>query len=91
MWQIKERFDDSSQSSGKGMTYLKADQPMSPSHLTYPITWTGFISNKRVEIIQLDSSAISLDDFTFQEFPEQYTYLKSSIIDWIHNYLRILN
>jgi len=91
MWQIDKQFEDDYHPSGKGYVYLKADKPMTPYHITYPVTWTGFVGRIKVQIIQKSDSALTLDDFDFKDYPEKYSYLKYSIIKWIHDYLRILN
>jgi len=91
MWQISEEFEDYTHPIGKGWVNLNADKPMNPYHISYPITWSGFVSGQEVRIIQKSFSAFSLSDFDFVEFPDKYSYIKSDIVKWIDKYLRILD
>ena len=51
----------------------------------YPVTWTGFINDQKVEFIQKTDAAITIDDFELICYPEKYKYLFSQIIKYIDN------
>jgi len=91
MWQIKEEFKDNRHPIGKSWVYLNADKPINPWHISYPITWSGFVDGNKVKIIQKGQLAYSVDDFEFEEFPKIYEYIKGRIVKWINDYLRILD
>lgn len=91
MWQINEVFEDYDHPVGKGWLYLNADKPMNPYHITYPVTWSGTIAQKEVKIVQRGNFVFSLDDLEFEIFPEKYEYVKGRIVEWIDDYLRVLD
>lgn len=91
MWKISKQFDDYSHPMGKGWLRLNTDPPINPFTISYPVTWIGFINENKVRIIQKDRETITIDDFDFIEFPEKYAYLKAYIVEWIDEYLRILD
>jgi hypothetical protein len=91
MWQIVEKFDDYTHPTGKGTVLLNANKDMNPYTLSYPITWTGYINDTEVIIIQKTQSALVESDFDFIEFPEIYSFLKGFIPDWVHKALSTLN
>ena len=91
MWQIEKEFDDYTHPIGKGWLNLNADKPMNPYKISYPIIWSGFISNIKVEIIQKGKSSYSVNDFDFKDFPEKYSFLKGDIVAWINKYLKTLD
>lgn len=88
MWQIDKKVDDyGGHPSGKCYIFLNADKPMSPYHISYPVTWSGQVGGYDAKIIQLTDSARRIEDFNFEVFPEKYSYLKTDIINWIDEYL----
>lgn len=91
MWQINKEYSDPSHPRGKQGIYLNADKPMSPYHISYPITWSGFVGQNKVIIIQKGESAKYSDDFDFVNFPSALSYLQGEIATYIDNYLRILD
>lgn len=91
MWQINSKFEDDFQPLGKSSFYLKTNSNLSPYNIEYPISWTGFINNIEIEIIQISQSAFEVNDFEFITFPEKYSYVKNSIAKSINNYLKTLN
>ena len=91
MWQIKEQFDDYSHPTGKGRVYLKSDQPLHPSAIEWPLTWSGFINNTEVVITQDGLFAGDMDNFDFKSFPQKYNHLKGQIVDWIDDKLRTMD
>ncbi len=91
MFIIDKQFDDDYKGGRKSSVQLSLSKPINPNDMTYPITWIGFVGGLKVEIIQLSASALSISDFVFKDYPEKYIYLKTSVVNWIHDYLRILN
>tara|TARA_R100000306_G_scaffold56423_1_gene54221 strand:+ start:7941 stop:8216 length:276 start_codon:yes stop_codon:yes gene_type:complete len=91
MWQINKSYNDPNHPTGKGWIYLNADKPMDPYHITYPVTWTGFVGQNPVTIVQKGESGKYIEDFVFENFPAGLSYLKVDIVQYIDNYLRILD
>lgn len=91
MWEINETFDDYSHPTNKGWIYLNADQEMNPYQIKYPITWTGFVSNNKVIIIQNSQSSKFIEGYEFKVFPEKYSDIKNQIVSIIDKYLRVLD
>ena len=89
MPQIDERIRDSRQRTPTGniTIALDADKTIHYQHITYPVTWTGFVAGERVEIVQLDSSSSFMHDYEFRLFPERFDDVKSDVKDLIDNYL----
>ena len=46
----------------------------------YPVIWTGFIGNEKVELVQKTDASISIDDFEIISSPEKYKYLLTQIV-----------
>jgi hypothetical protein len=91
MWQISEEFIDYNSVPGgtrKQHILLNADKPINAFYGAYPITWTGFVAGYKVEIIQLSESSLSLKDFEFKTYPDQYQSEKGDIVKHIDNFLK---
>lgn len=91
MWQINSQFNDDFHPNRQSSYYLKTDSNLSPYNIVYPIIWTGFINNTKIEIKQLSQSASEVDDFVWINFPEQYLNIQNLIVNSINNYLKKLN
>lgn len=91
MWQINKEFEDFMHPIGKGWVYLNPDQPLNPYTIKYPIIWTGYVGGSKVRIIQQGQLATTLDNFDFIEYPAKYSNLKSDIVRWIDECLKILD
>ncbi len=91
MWQISEEFTDYYSVPGgtrKQLVHLSVDKSIDAFNITYPIKWTGYVAGHPVEIIQLDTSSLTLDDFEFKEFPEQFVSIKRDVVKWIDEFLK---
>lgn len=85
---IEDRINFPRNRSSIGLT---PDKPISPYHISYPVTWTGFVNNEKVIIVQKDDMSSSIDNYEFLEFPSQYNYLKSEVVEAIDDYLKIMD
>ena len=70
MWEINESFKDSTELSGFVSILLKSDKPLNPYHVSYPITWSGFVNNEPIEIVQPSENSSYMSDFEFTKYPE---------------------
>lgn len=59
---------------------LEPDQALNPNTWRPPITWTGYINDHEVVIIQKDSFTNISSDFEFAIFPENLSLIKHDII-----------
>ena len=91
MWEINENFEDFKRPNRPGLVGLNPDKEINHYQVSYPITWTGFISGHKIEIIQKRESALFLSDFEFKSFPPEYESMKGQIIDWINHSLKCLD
>jgi hypothetical protein len=84
-YEIREYIDDIPR---KVSVNLNPDQGITPFTSSYPITWTGYIGNEKVEIKQIGILAYNESDFEFVTFPEKYFYHKRDVIGFIDEYLK---
>lgn len=52
-----------------------------------PVKWTGNLNDHPIEIVQLCESPTTIEDFTWEEFPEKYEVVKAYIADAIEQHL----
>lgn len=88
MWDINESYKDNTELSGHVTIMLKADKPLNPYHIDYPIAWTGFINNDKIEIIQLSSSSSFRENYEFKTFPISFSIYEGRILKLIDTCLR---
>lgn len=88
MWDINESFKDSTELSGSVTIFLNSDKPLNPYHISYPISWTGYINNTPIEIIQLSSSSKFIENYEFKTYPNGYSMYHNRIVSIIDNCLR---
>jgi hypothetical protein len=91
MWDINEIVEDYSRPNGKSYINLNSNNKLDPYHISYPISWTGFVNSKPIKIIQKGQTSSSVSDYDFTEFPEEYLGLRASIVGLIDKKLRILD
>lgn len=88
MWAINETCEDHFDKRGKGSFVLNPDKIISDNpKAEYPLRWKGNVCGQEIILTQLTYPALS-DDIVFDQYPEKYSYLKSSITEAINNYLR---
>ncbi|PZR18899.1 MAG: hypothetical protein DI539_15900 [Flavobacterium psychrophilum] len=63
---------------------LDADQFIHYQKIKYPIKWTGYVNNHKVEIIQKSYSSSHIDDYDWKIFPSEHS--KSDIAKVIDKY-----
>ncbi len=73
--------------SGKTYVTLDANKPITSYHISYPISWIGFVCGYEVEIIQLTDNSFSIEDYEFKKYPLKFNYLKEIIINLIDDFL----
>jgi hypothetical protein len=56
-----------------------------------PIIWSGKLNNQKIEIIQLCENPTTIEDFTWNKFPDKYEVVKAYIADAIEQHLASLN
>ncbi|MDM1412536.1 hypothetical protein HX038_17635 [Myroides odoratimimus] len=88
MWQINKRFKDSTELSGNVTIFLNANKPLNPYDISYPITWSGFVNNQPIEIIQPSSSSSFMENYEFVNYPKGYYIYQNRIITLIDELLR---
>lgn len=88
MWDINKSFKDNAEPSGHVTIMLNADKPLNPYHISYPITWTGFINNDKIVIIQPSSSSSFSENYEFTTFPIRLSMYEGKIVKLIDNCLR---
>ncbi|MCH2215469.1 MAG: hypothetical protein MK086_09890 [Flavobacteriales bacterium] len=79
----------------KGGRRLKGDFSLSPDRKRLrggkkswrPITWSGLLNDHKIEIIQLCKSPTTIEDFTWEKFPEKYEVVKAYIADAIEQFI----
>ncbi|MEX6691279.1 hypothetical protein QTN47_27465 [Danxiaibacter flavus] len=65
---------------------LNPDKLATSNTNDYPIIWVGWVGIQMVKIIQIGPSAIH-ESFVFEVFPEEYVFLKNTIVRWIRDSL----
>jgi len=88
---INKTFEDKINPLGKSYLLLDANKPVSPSHITYPILWSGFLNNEKVVIKQKGSWSSHFPNYEFLDYPIEYSYLQKRVIDEINEYLKIID
>jgi hypothetical protein len=88
MWDINQSFNDSTELSGHVTIMLRANKPLNPYHVSYPIIWTGFINNDKIEITQLSSSSSFMENYEFKTFPINFSMYEGRIVKLIDTCLR---
>lgn len=88
MWDINQSFKDSTEISGHVTIFLNADKPLNPYHISYPVSWTGYINNEPVRILQISSSLKFSENYNFEIYPNGYSIYQTKIIEAIDNLLR---
>ena len=88
MWDINAQFENLTGNGRKSTIFLKANQELNIFITEYPITWTGFIDNQNIEIIQPTSSSSFSENYKFKTFPDEYFIYKEEIILLINNRLK---
>ena len=86
MNRIQFEFNDYSRHKDKGLVTLTSNKIISLGFDSYPLIWTGYICDSKVEIHQLNDSTC-LEDLDFRIFPESYNHLKQKIADEIDEYI----
>lgn len=88
MWDINQSFTDSTELSGRVSIFLNSDKALNPYNISYPITWTGYINNHPIEIIQPSSSSSFIENYEFSTYPNGYSLYHSRIVSLIDTCLR---
>lgn len=91
MHTIEKRFDDYSRPNNKGLLRLKPNQPIVLSDQSWPIVWSGYLNDIEVSVIQESGSSSDPSNYELKDFPQQYEWLKGSIVDLIDDEFRILD
>ena len=88
MWDINQTFKDVTQPRGKSSVFLDADKPLDPYHITYPVTWSGYFNNEKIEIVQNSSMSSLSGSYEFTTYPADASLFESEIIKAIDDLLR---
>ncbi len=56
-----------------------------------PVTWSGKLNDHKIEIVQLCDLPTTIEDFTWEKFPEKYEVVKAYIADAIEQYISTLD
>jgi len=56
-----------------------------------PVTWSGKLNDHKIEIIQLCDLPTTIEDFTWEKYPEKYEVVKAYIADAIEQYISSSN
>lgn len=88
MWDINKTIRDITAPSGHVSILLNSNTTLHYQRITYPITWSGFVDNHPVEILQKSSMSSFAEGYEFRVYPDGYSIYEDQIIKLIDNCLR---
>ena len=71
--------------------YLDANKPFWPSDWIPPISWKGVIASTEVSFVQITPEAISLDDFNWDGFPDDFNSIRKCIVEAIDEAMKTMD
>lgn len=91
MCQVQGEYPDYNNHLSRSRFCLNADQAFNSFTWRAPIRWSGTVGGERVNFIQIDNDASSINYFDWSEFPEILEGAKSYIVEAIDGAMRVMD